>query len=479
MIGRTKEVKELNRLYNSNKAELVAIYGRRRIGKTYLVDQVFKNRITFRHAGISPSDEGGKNGLSRQLEHFYLSLQIQGMKKCKTPKSWLEAFFLLERYLQDMDDGSRQVVFIDELPWLDTPKSGFVQAFEAFWNTWGCHRENLMVIVCGSANSWIVDTLINNHGGLYGRLTYEIKLHPFNLSECEEYLKASGITYSRYDIAQCYMILGGIPYYYSFFRTDYSMAQNIDMLFFSKQSKLNGEYRRLFKSVFKNPEYLMDITAYLATKRSGFTRKELLEGMKLKDGSVFKDAIDGLMASDFVQKYVPFGKGSRETYYKLTDPFCLFYLHFIEGKTGTEENFWQKNLSSQPINVWRGYAFENVCYNHIVQIKRGLEIGGISSKQSAWIKPKDDNYDGAQIDLIIERRDNVINMCEIKFYNKEFSVTKAYYEKILARVDMLVELIPPNATVHSTFITTFGLMQNEYSGAFVKVITLDDLFCRE
>lgn len=476
MIGRKREIKELNRLYSSDKAELVAVYGRRRIGKTYLIDQVFKDRITFRHAGISPSEEGEKNNLRMQLEHFYLSLQIQGMKKSSRPKTWLEAFFLLEKHLQDIDDGSRQVVFIDELPWLDTPKSGFIPAFEAFWNTWGCHRDNLMVIVCGSASSWIVNTLINNHGGLYGRLTYEIKLYPFNLSECEEYLKSAGISYSRYDIAQCYMILGGVPYYYSFFRPDYSVAQNIDMLFFSKQARLSNEYRRLFKAVFKNPDYLMGIASFLATKRSGYSRKELLGKMNLKDGSVFKDAMDALMASDFVEKYIPFGKGSRETYYRLTDPFCLFYLYFINEKTGLDENFWQKNLNSQSINIWRGYAFENVCFNHIPQIKRALEISGVSSRQSAWVKHGDDGQTGTQIDLIIERKDNVYNMCEIKFYNKSFSVSKSYYEKILERTDMLVEMIPSNATVHSTLITTSGLTQNEYSGAFVKVITLDDLF---
>ena len=476
MVGRTREVKELNRIYNSNKPELLAIYGRRRIGKTYLVDQVFKNKITFRHAGISPSDDSEKNAMGRQLDHFYLSLQLQGMKKNKKPKNWLEAFFLLEKHLQDIDDGSRQVVFFDELPWMDTPKSGFVSAFEAFWNTWGCHRDNLMVVVCGSANSWIADTLINNHGGLYGRLTHEMKLSPFSLSECEEYLNDAGIYYSRYDIAQCYMILGGVPYYYSFFRPDYSVAQNIDMLFFSAQAILKNEYRRLFKSVFKNPDYLQAITTHLAKRRAGYTRKELLRDMKLKDGSVFKDALDALMASDYVEKYVPFGGNRKETYYKLTDPFCMFYLSFLNNRTGLDEAFWQKNLNSQPLNVWRGYAFETVCFNHIPQIKRALEIGGVSSKQSAWIRPGIQEQAGTQIDLIIAREDNVFNMCELKFYNKMFSVSKTYYEKILERTDMLLEMIPPRATVHSTLITTAGLAHNNYSGAFVKVITLDDLF---
>lgn len=476
MIGREREVQELNRLYDSNKAEFVAIYGRRRVGKTYLVDQVFKDRITFRHAGISPVDRENGSGLGRQLEHFYLSLQLQGMKKSKKPGSWLEAFFLLEKHLQDIDDGTRQVVFIDELPWLDTPKSGFISAFEAFWNTWGCHKDTLMVIVCGSASSWIVDKLINNHGGLYGRLTYEIKLFPFSLKECEEYLGSRGVCYSRYDITQCYMVLGGIPYYYGFFRPDYSVAQNIDKLFFDKQAKLKDEYRRLFMSVFKNYEYIQRIVEVLAAKRVGYTRSELLKILKLKEGSVFKDALSALLANDFIEKYVPFGKGEREVHYKLTDPFCLFYLRFVHGENSQDEGYWQKNLNSQVLNVWRGYAFENVCFHHVPQIKRALEIGGVSSRQSAWIIRGDGSEQGTQIDLIIDRDDHIYNMCEMKFYNKEFVVDKKYYNKILDRTDSLVGAISKNAAVHSTLVTTTGLKKNEYSGAFVKVITLDDLF---
>ena len=183
MVGRKKEINELNNLYHSNKAELVAIYGRRRVGKTYLVDETFKGRITFRHAGLSPAAENKKGMLKAQLEHFYYSLLLQGMKKSKKPENWLEAFFMLEMHLETIDDGGRQLIFLDELPWLDTPRSGFMTAFEAFWNTWGCHRDNLMVVVCGSANSWILDKLINNHGGLYNRVTYEIKLAPFTLGE--------------------------------------------------------------------------------------------------------------------------------------------------------------------------------------------------------------------------------------------------------------------------------------------------------
>ena len=243
MIGRKQEIKQLNDIYNSGKAEFVAVYGRRRVGKTYLVDEALKGKITFRHAGLSPVEtaSGSKSPLKSQLEAFYYSLLMQGMKKSHCPKDWLEAFFMLEMHLQDIDDGTRMVVFLDELPWMDTSKSGFITAFEGFWNSWGCHRHNLMVVVCGSANSWIMDKLINNHGGLYGRVTREIKLEPFSLAECEACLLERNIQFSRYDIVHAYMILGGIPYYLNYMERGLSIAQNVDKLFFSKNAVLRIE----------------------------------------------------------------------------------------------------------------------------------------------------------------------------------------------------------------------------------------------
>ncbi|MCI5501962.1 MAG: ATP-binding protein [Lachnospiraceae bacterium] len=478
MVGRKKEVKELNRLYERKQAELIAIYGRRRVGKTYLVDETFAGRITFRHAGLSPADENSKGLLKLQLNHFYNSLKLHGMEKCDKPSNWLDAFLLLEQFLQSRDDGSRQVVFLDELPWLDTPKSGFIRAFEAFWNTWGCHRKNLMVIVCGSANSWIQDKLINNHGGLYNRVTYEIKLSPFNLKECEEFYKSNNVNISRYDITQSYMIFGGIPYYMGYVNGEMSLAQNIDNIFFKKNAILREEYNRLFASVFVNPEAVKDIVQLLYTRNAGFTRREIIDKLGITDGGRLSRNLNALISSDFIIKYVPFGCGKREEHYKLIDPFCMFYLHFINNQKKVNEKFWQQNTSSGVVAVWRGFAFENVCFNHIEQIKRSLGISGVISDNSAWSKRGDDN-DGTQIDLIISRNDNVINMCEIKYYSGEFTVNKEYYKTILKRQALLAENVSPKAAIHSTLITTFGLTHNEYSGAFTNVIVLDDLFKEE
>ena len=474
MIGRRKEVNELNRLYSSGKAELVAIYGRRRIGKTYLVDETFKGRIIFRHAGLSPIDENRKGQLKAQLEHFYYSLLLQGMKKSKKPSNWLEAFYMLETFLEQNDDGSRQLVFLDELPWLDTPRSGFMTAFEGFWNTWGCHRDNLMVVVCGSANSWILDNLINNHGGLYNRVTYEIKLAPFTLNECEQFYASKDIKLSRYDIAQSYMILGGVPYYMGYFQSGMSLAQNIDNMLFSKQGKLRDEYNRLFASVFSNPEVMKKIVGLLYTRNGGYTRKEISEMVGINDGGTLSQNLNALIASDFVIKYIPFGKGKKE-HYKLVDPFCMFYLHFVDKRRELDEMFWQHNTSKQQVVSWRGFAYENVCFNHIPQIKKALGISGVITTHSAWSKRSDDT-EGTQIDLLILRNDNVVNMCEIKYYGDEYTVGKDYYQVLLRRQGILAKELSPKMSIHTTLITTFGLTYNEYSGVFTNLITLDDLF---
>ena len=475
MIGREHEVKELNRLFSSNRAELVAIYGRRRVGKTYLIDETFSDRITFRHAGLSPGDETPKGMLRTQLNHFYNSLELYGMEPTKKPQNWLDAFFLLEKFLQKIDDGSRQLIFLDELPWLDTPRSGFIRAFEGFWNNWGCHRKNLMVIVCGSANSWILDSLINSHGGLYNRVTYEIKLLPFSLHECEQFYKTNGIQLSRYDITQSYMILGGIPYYLGYFSAGMSLAQNIDNLFFTKNAKLQNEFDRLFNSIFINPDAVKSIVKLLFTKNAGFTRKEITEKLNISDGGRLTQHLNALIASDFVIKYVPFGLSKRQEHYKLIDPFCLFYLRFVHAQNKLNDQFWQQNILSQAVVIWRGYAFENVCFNHIEQIKSILGISGVVSSNSAWSK-RDDDKDGTQIDLLINRNDNVLNMCEIKYYGDTFTVNIDYYKTLLHRHEVLRETLPPKVSIHSTLITTFGLTQNEYSGIFSAVITLDDLF---
>lgn len=481
IIGRRKEIDELNALYDSDKAEFVAVYGRRRVGKTFLIDETLDGRITFRHAGLSPierenlQDERlGKGMLKLQLKHFYMSLLSYGMEKSHQPSSWLEAFFMLSQLLEKLDiNGKRQVVFLDELPWMDTPRSGFVTAFEGFWNTWACHRKNLMLVVCGSATSWIQDNFINNYGGLYGRTTKEIHVAPFTLHECEEFYRSRGVKWSRYDIAQSYMVIGGIPYYMDYVDKGMSLDQAVNALFFDERSRLEGEYDRLFASVFSKPEEMKSIIETMSLRHSGWTRQEILEKTGLADNGSFSKMLKALVASDFATRYTPFEGG--EEHYKLTDPFCWFWLHFVRKRKRLAPDFW-KGDASQSVVTWRGIAFEELCWNHWRQIKRALGIDGVTTELSAWTRRGDDETNGVQIDMLIRRNDHILNMCEMKFYNEEFVVDKAYHKVLVHRENLLQKVLPKRMVVHPTLVTTEGLCYNEYSGIFQKVVLLDDLF---
>lgn len=481
LIGREKEIKKLNELYHSEDAELIALYGRRRVGKTYLIDEVFRDRLNFRHAGLSPIDSEKDNVkahlMKDQLTHFFRSLTIQGYKGKKTPESWLEAFYMLEDLLvEKYKDNERIVVFLDEMQWLDTPKAKFMTGFEAFWNGWACHRKNLMVIVCGSSSSWILTNIINNHGGLYGRVTFEIKLKPFTLRECEQFLTSKEICMSRYDVIQAYMMVGGIPYYLRYFNKRLSLAQNINEIFFADEAPLKDEFNRMFASLFKNAEPIKQIIKAIASKNKGITRKELSEITGVTDSGEVSRQLNALIAGDFIIKYKSFGDNKRDEIYKLVDPFSYFYLTFLDKSSDNRNIDWINIEDSSRVLSWKGYAFENVCWNHIHQIKMALQIGGVSTTEALWSKRGDENTRGTQIDLIIVRKDNVVHMCEIKFYNEEFEVDKDYHLILERRKKILREQIPKRATIHNTLITTYGLRKTNYFGDFVHVVTIDQLF---
>ena len=474
MIGRKKEINELKDLYNNQRSELVAIYGRRRVGKTYLINQVFKDKFTFKHTALSPDDfDNNKELLSLQIDLFYKNLLKYGLEDSVKPNDWFEAFDLLEKLLRKKDNGQRLVVFIDELPWLDTTKSFFIKAFESFWNNYGCSNENLMLIICGSANSWLQNNLINNHGGLYGRVTYKIKISPFNLKETEEYLKSNGIVLSRYDICTYYMALGGVPYYLGYIKKGKSLNQNIDDIFFKKNAQLNLEFDRLFDSCFENSEFTKKVVVLLNDKKIGYTRKEIVEKLHISDGGNLSKVLNALISSDFVKKYVLFGTNSKIPHYKLIDPFCIFYLKFKYEKNN-DENYWSESNTNQSIAVWKGLAFENVCFSHVSQIKKSLNIGGVLTKESSWIFANESNH--GQIDMVLMRNDNVINLCEIKFYQDDFTVDLSYYKKLNSRIDAIRAFVPKKMCAFNTLITTYGLKDNEYSNAFQNVVVLDDLF---
>ena len=474
VIGRKQEIAELNRRLKSGRAEFIAVYGRRRVGKTFLINEVFRDNMVFHHTGLSPYDRKKRLTLKDQLQNFYYSLIRHGMDDITPPKTWLEAFFLLEQFLTRMDNGSRQVVFIDELPWMDTPRSGFLTALEAFWNGWGNARHNLCLVVCGSASSWIIDNLINNKGGLYGRLTLELKLYPFTLGECEEFFISRGIKMSRYNVIQAYMILGGIPYYLDYFNPSMSLAQNIDTLFFAPKAKLSGEFERLFNSIFDNADKCLQVVRTLGTRHSGYTRGDIAQMTGIEPNGDFTKTLKALEESGFVTSYVPYGGSKREIRYKLTDCFCWFWLHFKENREIKTHDYWQNHLNEPEIASWRGIAFEEVCLLHISQIKNALHILGVSSEESSLIV-KDNDKAGMQIDLLIDRADDVVNVCEIKFSKSPFAVNADYATKLRSRISALEEQ-NSSKIYHLTYIGASPLVDNEYADVFQSAVSADELF---
>lgn len=484
MVGREKEITILNNILNSDKSEFVAVYGRRRVGKTYLIDEVYRNYIVFRHTGLPPiyDEPTSDKSINDSKMHRQIDAFVQSLKLCKLfshdddyPKTWLEAFTLLCLKIDLINQDKKIVIFIDELPWMDTPKSYFLEAFSYFWNNYCCYHNNIVLVVCGSSSSWILDNVIHNHGGLYNRITCSIKLYPFSLKECEDFFESKKIYYSRYNITNAYMSVGGIPYYLNFFKSGLSIAQNIDELFFNKGALLDNEFDELFSSQFTNYHKYKKIVETLNNKKIGYTASELAKLTKMPLNSSLYDCLRALKNGGIICEYNPYGSSKNDRKYRLIDPFCLFYLNNVVNNIGVH-HYWESNMDSQTTTVWKGLSFENVCFNHIDNIKDKLGIEWMATEESAWFQSGDEDKKGAQIDLIIKRKDNIINLCEIKHYSSTVVVNKNMHLNLMDKIESLKPNINKKLTIMNVLITTYGLKNNEYSYDYVVVITLDDLF---
>ena len=470
MIGRKLEIEQLIATYESGQSEFVAVYGRRRIGKTFLITEAFGNRFAFHHTGLR------EGGTKKQLEQFRLSLRQQGYYDCPRIKDWLEAFFELERFLEK-SPAQRKVVFLDEIPWLDTPRSGFLSALESFWNGWAVFRKDIVLVVCGSATSWIIKNIIRNKGGLYNRVRTRIKLFPFTLAECESYANSElHLGYGRREIMECYMALGGVAYYWSLLRRGLSPAQNFDALFFSPQDGLRTEYDELYRSLFRNPLRYMEVVELLGTRRTGYTRDEMIRGLGTVSGGDLTKILADLEECGFVRKYMPSGHGRNGGVYQLVDGYTLFYFSFVKGNSARDGDFWQHSVGDGRLNAWRGFAFERVCLAHVAQVKAALGISGVKTEAYSLRVSPDENGRGAQIDLLIDRRDGIVNLCEMKYANGKYSITVDESERIRNRIEAARKLFGKNRTIHLTMITQDGIIRSPNSWDVQSVITLDDLF---
>ncbi|MBP5638698.1 MAG: ATP-binding protein [Victivallales bacterium] len=469
MIGRIHEREELERLYSSTESEFVAVYGRRRVGKTYLIRETFEGRFAFSHTGLA-----GKSK-HYQLKHFQNSLNEYDGEVKSCPSNWLDAFESLKKVILTCPL-ERKVVFIDEIPWMDTAKSEFLTALEGFWNGWASRRKDILFIVCGSAASWILKHLFRNRGGLHNRITSRIHLMPFSLSECESYVLERGLAMTRKDIAECYMALGGIPYYWHYLVKGMSLAQNFDRLFFSENAPMKYEYAELYSSLFRNATLYEKVVETLARKGCGMSRNELINALGLHATGKMSEILETLECSGFIRKYRMPACKSRDSIYQLMDNFTLFHFRFlVQGSE--DEKYWENTAMSPKQAAWRGIAFEHLCLQHQQQIREALGISGIHTEAYAWQNRGDESgQKGAQIDLLLERADNVISVCEMKYTDVPFALDRKTLDGLLTKMSLFREVTHTRKALHLTMITSNGLVHNAYRNSVQAEITLDDLF---
>lgn len=470
IIGRQHALETLERLYKSKKSEFTIVYGRRRVGKTYLISRKFEGKLTFRMTALA----NAKTGEQLQNFHNYLSLFDTKSGKIPIPKNWLEAFQVLIRVLSK-SKVKRKVVFFDDLPWFDTHGSDFLMGLEHFWNGWASYRSDVLLITCGSAASWMIKNLINNKGGLHNRVTERILLEPFTLRETEEFLKSKGAHFDRYQLLELYMAMGGIPFYLESIQPNRSVAQNIDRLFFTAGGLLHAEYFDLYRSLFKNHARHVAVVEALANKAKGLSRKEIVKNTSISEGGNLSIVLHELENSGFVKKYFPFGKSKRNALYQLSDQYTLFYLTFVLNSKAQGQGAWLSRLGNPKWRAWSGYAFEQICQYHTHSIKKNLGISGVYTEVSTWRSIK--KSEGAQIDLILDRNDRVINICEIKFSESTFTITKSYAEKLKNKLQIFKEETHTKKTLFLTMITTYGVKENQHSIQNVKdTVKMEALF---
>ena len=474
IIGRIEEKKILEQTLKSPEAELIAVYGRRRVGKTYLIRKTFAKNLIFEFSGVHNAP------LKDQLINFrntladYLKLPVPPA----VPVNWTDAFGMIKNYAEPLLKKGKCVIFLDEFPWLSSAKSGFLPAFEYFWNSWGTKQNNLVLTICGSAASWMIQNIVNDKGGLHNRITKKIRLLPFTLAETGEYLRYLNVNLNHYQITQLYMAIGGIPQYPKEVKPGQSATQNIDRICFTKDGVLESEFKNLYRSLFAEADKHIAVVRALAAKPEGLTRKQIISECGLTSGGRATELIEELTESGFISAYLPFQKTSRDSIYKLSDEYSRFYLKFIENNRATGAGTWVKLSAAPSWRSWSGTAFESICLKHTKEIKAALGISGVHTEESAWrYASPGKGKSGAQIDLLLDRQDFCISICEMKFSTTEFTIDKAYAAELESKCNVFKAKTNTPKTLFLVMITTFGTKDNSYKTGLVQNdIVLDDLF---
>ncbi len=470
IIGRKKEIQKLDALVQSRRSEFLAVYGRRRVGKTFLLREYFGYKFDFQISGLANAST------DQQLFNFDSALnKVSGLRFEGASANWLIAFQRLISHIESIKGDHKKVIFFDELSWFDTQASDFVMGLEHFWNAWASTRKDILLIVCGSAASWMVNVLFNNTGGLHNRITQKMKIVPFSLLETEAMLRAKNGVFDRYQIAQLYMVFGGIPHYLEAVQPHLSVPQNIQELLFDDAALFKNEYFNLYRALFRKPEVYETVVEVLSTKTEGMQRSDIVHFSRIKSGGTLSKVLTDLEESGFIASYLAFDQKQKNIMYRLSDYYTAFYFRFLKEGKYKGENSWLNLIDHPAQRIWQGYAFEQVCMDHIPQIKKALGISGILTSHAAWRGSTGEK--SAQIDLLLDRRDQVLNLCECKFSLDTYNIDKAYAERLRAKISTFKNVTQTKKAIYLTMITSYGIEKNQYAQMLVQnEVTLDDLF---
>lgn len=470
LIGREKEKQILIDALGSEYSQFIAVYGRRRVGKTFLIREAYGYHFAFQFTGAA------NTAPRKQLARFRKALISHGLKNVPQLGNWIDAFFELERYIDGLPEG-KKIIFFDELPWMDAPRSGFLSELEAFWNGWASARKDIVFVVCGSATAWMVKKILKNKGGLHNRLSHRISLQPFTLGLCEKMAEAQHLAFSRMQVLEAYMIFGGVPYYWSLLQSGRSIAQEVDRLVFSPDGDLYDEFQMLYASLFSSPQPYINIVTALASKKMGLTREELAVALGIESSGFFSSLLEDLEWCGFIRKYNALGKKTKDALYQLIDPFTLFYFEFVKGNQNMA-NYWQSIHGMPKYNTWCGLAFERVCFAHVDQIKMKLGISGVLTGVYSWrCQPNEEKgYGGVQIDMLIDRNDGIIDLCEMKYSETEYSISSAYAQEMARKRSVFQLVSKTRKAVHLVLVTTQGIAPGVNQYSVQASVVLDDLF---
>jgi hypothetical protein len=469
-IGREEQQKAIQAHLNTNRASLVAVLGRRRVGKTYFVKHILKDKSYFHFTGIQHESK------ERLLKEFSIKVNesIESKIVLSSPTDWYEAFRQLKNVLEANHGNQKKIIFLDEFPWMETHASSFLSAFEYFWNDWAVNQ-NVLIIICGSSTSWMIKNVINNKSGLHNRVSEYFKIQPFTLKETEQFLQKKNISLSRYDIAQLYMAMGGVPHYLDMIKKGESFAICIDRLFYDKDAPLNIEYNNLFKALFTHYQNYELLVETLAKKRKGLTRQEIIDATELSNGGGITKIITELEECSFIRFQVPFSQKNKDGLYMLNDEYCLFYHHFI--RKNIQKGQFISIFTTPKVRSWMGLAFELLCIKHESNIKKALGISGVYTESCSFTLKSTDEQPGFQIDMMIDRADQTINICEMKFYNQQLTLSQKEADTLRERKARFQNYTKTKKNVMLTMVTPFGVQENKHSLSVIdNAVVLDDLF---